>query len=184
MGKLYDEIDQRVRAFIEAQHMFFVATAPATLDGHVNLSPKGLDSFAVLGPREVAYLDLTGSGAETIAHVRENGRIVLMFCAFSGAPKIVRLHGTAGVVTPASGAWPALRASYPEHLGARAIIDVQVTRISDSCGYGVPAFSGAEERAALPRWAANKGAEGLRHYRREHNSRSIDGLPALEPAGE
>ena len=181
MGKRYEAITPELAGWIAAQPVFFVASAPLAASGHLNVSPKGLDTLRVLEPRRVAYLDLTGSGAETIAHVRENGRIVLMFCAFSGAPKIVRLHGTAAVVTPASGAWPALRASYPEHLGARAIIDVQVTRISDSCGYGVPAFSGAEERAALPRWAANKGAEGLRHYRREHNSRSIDGLPALEP---
>ena len=180
MGKRYEALTPELAGWIAAQPVFFVATAPLAASGHVNVSPKGLDTLRVLGPLRIAYLDLTGSGAETIAHVRENGRIVLMFCAFSGAPKIVRLHGAATVVSPASPTWADLRAYYPDHLGARAIIDVRVTRISDSCGYGVPTFSAVEDRVALPRWSTNKGAEGLRAYRREHNSRSIDGLPALE----
>lgn len=184
MGKAYEAITPELAAWVEKQALFFVGTAPLAAHGHVNVSPKGLDTLRIVGPRRVAYLDLTGSGAETIAHVRENGRIVLMFCAFSGPPKIVRLHGEARVVAPASPDWASLRGSFPGHLGARAVIDVQVTRISDSCGYGVPSFSGMEPRAALPRWAQNKGAAGLAAYRRRHNARSIDGLPALEASDE
>lgn len=184
MGKLYEGIAPELAAWIEKQPLFFVATAPLAASGHVNVSPKGLDTLRILGPRRLAYLDLTGSGAETIAHVRENGRIVLMFCAFAGPPKIVRCHGRARIVTPASAAWRELRARFPEHLGARAVIDIEVARVADSCGYGVPTFSGMEARVALPRWAENKGAEGLRAYRREQNARSIDGLAALEAADE
>src|SRR5689334_22125275 len=182
MGKLYEAITPELAQWIGAQAVFFVATAPLAADGHVNVSPKGLDTLRVLDPRRVAYLDLTGSGAETIAHVRENGRIVVMFCALSGPPKIVRVHGSARVVTAASPEWRALRPRFPDHMGARAVIDISVTRISDSCGYGVPSFSGVEQRIALPRWTQNKGPDGLVDYRRRNNSRSIDGLPALEPA--
>jgi hypothetical protein len=184
MGKLYEGIGAELAGWIEKQALFFVGTAPLAASGHVNVSPKGLDTLRILGPQRVAYLDLTGSGAETIAHVRENGRVVLMFCAFSGPPKIVRLHGAARAVTLASPEWPALRERFPAHMGARAVVDVQVARISDSCGYGVPTFSGMEPRIALPRWTENKGAEGLVAYRRQHNSRSIDDLPALEASGE
>lgn len=181
MGKVYEGITPELAEWVGKQALFFVGTAPLAGDGHVNVSPKGLDTLRILGPRRMAYLDLTGSGAETIAHLRENGRIVLMFCAFAGPPKIVRFHGKGTVVTPASAPWPALRARFPEHLGARAIIDVEVTRVSDSCGYGVPTFSNTEPRVALQRWTENKGPEGLRTYRRQHNARSIDGLPALGP---
>ena len=184
MGKLYADITPELAGWIEKQALFFVGTAPLSASGHVNVSPKGLDTLRILEPRRVAYLDLTGSGAETIAHVRENGRIVLMFCAFSGPPKIVRLHGAARIVTPASAEWRALRERFPARMGARAVVDVQVARIGDSCGYGVPSFSGVEPRAALERWTENKGAAGLVAYRRQHNSRSIDGLPALEAADE
>ncbi len=184
MGKVYEGITPELAEWIGAQALFFVATAPLAADGHVNVSPKGLDTLRVLDARRIAYLDLTGSGAETIAHVRENGRIVVMFCAFSGPPKIVRLHGTARVITAASTDWGALRPRFADQMGARAIVDVAVTRVSDSCGYGVPSFSGVEQRIALPRWTENKGPEGLVTYRRQHNARSIDGLPALEPAGK
>ena len=184
MGKLYEAITPELAQWIGAQAVFFVATAPLAADGHVNVSPRGLDTLRILEPRRIAYLDLTGSGAETIAHVRENGRIVVMFCALSGPPKIVRLHGTARVLTADSAEWRSLRSRFADHLGARAIIDVAVTRIGDSCGYGVPSFSGVEERVALRRWTENKGADGLVAYRRQHNARSIDGLPALEPADE
>jgi len=184
MGKVYEGITPELAEWLSRQALFFVGTAPLSADGHVNVSPKGLDSLRILEPRRVAYLDLTGSGAETIAHVRENGRIVLMFCALSGAPKIVRLHGRASAVTPAAAQWGELRARFPQHMGARAIIDVAVGRISDSCGYGVPSFSGMEPRVALARWTENKGPQGLVAYRRQHNSRSIDGIPALEPADE
>lgn len=184
MGKLYEGISAELAGWIEKQALFFVGTAPLSASGHVNVSPKGLDTLRILGPQRVAYLDLTGSGAETIAHVRENGRVVLMFCAFSGPPKIVRLHGQGRVVTPGSPDWASLRARFPAHPGARAVIDVRLSRISDSCGYGVPSFSAVGQRLALPRWTENKGAEGLLAYRRQHNSRSIDDLPALEAGGE
>lgn len=180
MGKVYEAITPELGEWIAGQPVFFVASAPLAADGHINLSPKGLDTLRILGPRRAAYLDLTGSGAETIAHVRENGRLVLMFCAFSGPPKILRLHGSATAVTPGSAAWRELRSRFQEHLGARAIVDLQVTRIADSCGYGVPSFTGVEPRIALDRWTGNKGAEGLRAYRRQYNARSIDDLPALE----
>ena len=184
MGKVYDAITPELAEWLGRQAVFFVGTAPLSADGHVNVSPKGLDSLRILGPRRVAYLDLTGSGAETVAHVRENGRIVLMFCALTGAPKILRLHGRARVVTPASAEWRELRGRFPEHLGARAVIDVELTRVGDSCGYGVPSFSGVEPRVALARWTENKGAQGLVAYRRQHNVKSIDGIPALAPADE
>jgi hypothetical protein len=179
MGRAHEEIGPELAAWIGAQPLFFVGTAPLSPGGHGNISPKGLDTLRILGPRRVAYLDLTGSGAETIAHLRENGRIVLMFCAFSGPPKIVRLHGKGQVVTPESPAWPQLRGQFPEYIGARAVIDVVVTRASDSCGFGVPTFSGPVDREALLRWAAAKGREGLPAYRRQKNSRSIDGLPGM-----
>lgn len=176
MGKEYAAITPELAAWIKAQPLFFVGTAPLAASGHVNVSPKGLDTLRILGPQRVAYLDLTGSGAETIAHVRENGRIVLMFCAFAGPPKIVRLHGKAQML-PASSP---LRGHFPAHMGARAIVDVALTRVSDSCGYGVPEFGAPEPRAALDMWTQKKGAEGLVAYRRQKNARSIDGLPALE----
>jgi hypothetical protein len=184
MGKTYEGISPELKAWVEKQPVFFVGTAPRADDGHVNVSPKGLDSLRILGPQRVAYLDLTGSGAETIAHVRENGRIVIMFCAFSGPPKIVRFHGKASVITSRSASWPELRGQFPAHLGARAIIDVAVTRTSDSCGYGVPAFEKAAQREALDMWTHKKGGEGIVAYRRQKNARSIDGLPALEPQDE
>ena len=183
MGKLYEEITPELSAWIGRQPMFFVATAPLAADGHVNLSPKGLDALRILGPRQVAYLDLTGSGAETIAHVRENGRIVLMWCAFSGPPKIVRLHGRATVVTRSSPDWQAWCARFPTMAAPRSVVVVDVTRVSDSCGYGVPQMSFVEHRDAMDRWAATRGAAALPAYRLEKNLRSIDGLPALD-AGE
>ena len=180
MGKEYAQIAPELAAWIKAQPLFFVGTAPLAASGHVNVSPKGLDTLRVLGPQRVAYLDLTGSGAETIAHVRENGRIVLMFCAFSGPPKIVRLHGKAAVVQLGS----ELDRHFPAHMGARAIVDVAITRISDSCGYGVPKFGKPEPREALDLWTQKKGAGGLVDYRRQKNARSVDGLPALAPEDE
>jgi hypothetical protein len=184
MGKVYEGITPEIAAWVEKQPVFFVGTAPLTAEGHVNVSPKGLDSLRILSPARVAYLDLTGSGAETIAHVRENGRIVIMFCAFSGPPKIVRFHGKASVVTPRSATWEALRGRFADHLGARAIIDIEVARISDSCGYGVPAFEKMSQREALDMWTQKRGAEGLVAYRRQKNARSIDGLPAFEEEDE
>ena len=181
MGRLYDVIDDTTRQWLAKQPVFFVATAPNDPDGHVNLSPKGAaGAFRVLGPTRVAYVDLVGSGVETAAHLRENGRIVLMFCAFAGPPKIVRLHGRARVLPLTS----KLRTEFADHIGARAIIDVAVTRVSDSCGYGVPKFGAPEPREALDMWTQKKGAEGLAAYRRQKNARSIDDLPALAPEDE
>ncbi|HYB43473.1 MAG TPA: pyridoxamine 5'-phosphate oxidase family protein [Candidatus Methylomirabilis sp.] len=180
MGKQHDAIDERLEVFLRSQRVFFVATAPLAAEGHINCSPKGLDTFAILGPRAVAYLDLTGSGVETIAHLRENGRIVLTFCAFEGAPKIVRLHGRGEVVEPGDPAFAALRERFPaHHEGVRSAIRVAVERIADSCGYGVPEYRYVADRSQLPQWAKRKGAGGTARYRAEHNLASIDGLPGV-----
>src|SRR5688572_15038623 len=181
MGQPYDEISDQLAAWIRSQHMFFVATAPLASDGVINCSPKGLDSFRILGPREVAYVDLTGSGIETIAHCRENGRIVLMFCAFDGAPKIVRLHGTCEVLMIGTLAFEQLVALFPEYPGARAILRVQLSRVSESCGYAVPKYNYVAQRDTLVGWAAKKGPDGLERYRQEKNARSLDRLPGLIP---
>lgn len=181
MGKTYEEITPELAAWIQQQHLFFVATAPRADDGHVNCSPKGLDTLRILGPRSLAYLDLTGSGSETIAHLRENRRILFMFCALAGAPKIVRLHGEGEVVTPASADWAELRGRFPALAGARTIIRARITRISDSCGYAVPKFEYVEDRDALQRWALSKSNEELQNYWKQKNSQSIDDLPSLDP---
>jgi Pyridoxamine 5'-phosphate oxidase len=181
MAKLFETIDDSLAAFIQRQQMFFVATAPLAGEGHVNLSPKGLDSFRILDGRTVAYADFVGSGIETIAHLKENGRIVLMFCAFEGPPKIVRLHGRGEVIEPAHAEFAALSAMFPEYVGLRAIIRVQCTRISDSCGYGVPLYAYQGERSQLLDWADRKGREAVVEYQRENNARSIDGLPGMNP---
>jgi hypothetical protein len=168
--------------WLEQQPVFFVATAPLDHDGHVNCSPKGnREEFAVLGPRRVAYLDQTGSGIETVAHLRENGRIVLMFCAFDGPPRIVRLHGTGRVITPESAELGEIgrrfaRCSDP---GARSIVVVDVSRVSDSCGYAVPLMDFRSHRPTLDEWAERKGRDGVRSYWGEKNSTSIDGLDGL-----
>jgi hypothetical protein len=179
MAKVFDGIDEKLAGWIRAQHLFFVATAPRADEGHVNLSPKGLDSFAILGPRSVAYLDLVGSGAETIAHLRENGRITLMFCAFEGPPRIVRLHGRGTVLEPGDADFPALAAQLPEYASTRSLIRVAVDRIADSCGYGVPLYEYKEERTQLRAWADRKGPDGVRRYQLDNNQTSLDGLPAL-----
>jgi hypothetical protein len=180
MGRVYEDISRELAAWIGQQHVFFVATAPLSRGGHVNTSPKGLDCLRIVGPRQVAYVDLTGSGAETIAHLRENGRIVLMFCAFAGPPKIVRLHGVGSVVTKTSDEWPAWCERFPMVSSARSIIVIDVTRVSDSCGFGVPQMDFSADRDTMIRWAEKKGDAGLETYRRAKNSVSIDGLPALD----
>jgi hypothetical protein len=182
MGKVLECIDTELAAWMRQQHVFFVATAPLAQDGHVNCSPKGGDCFRVLGPLEVAYQDYTGSGAETAAHLRENGRIVVMFCAFDGKPNIVRLHGRGELLTPDQADYEALAAQFPPNPGARAIIRVQVARVSTSCGYSVPTFDFRADRDILDKWATAKGEEGLAEYRRTKNVVSIDGLPALQEA--
>lgn len=191
MATVYPELDERLTKFIAAQPIFFVATAPCLTasgeGGHVNVSPKGYrDTFAILGPRAVAYLDLTGSGAETIAHLRQNGRITIMFCSFERAPKILRLYGAGRVVLPGEPDWPGLAARFGSghvrcaELGSeRAIIAVEVDRICDSCGYAVPIMDLREERDVLTQWSERRTPDGLAAYRAEKNSVSIDGLPAL-----
>ncbi|HET6793468.1 MAG TPA: pyridoxamine 5'-phosphate oxidase family protein [Acidimicrobiales bacterium] len=180
MGRLYDAVDGRLADFIRKQPVFFVATAPLSGDGHVNCSPKGGEgSLAVLDGRRVAYLDRTGSGAETIAHLRENGRIVIMFCSFEGPPRIVRLHGRGRVVCVGDDGFEEASRPFPPALGARAVITVDIDRISDSCGYGVPLMDFRAHRGAMDDWADKKGPDGLVEYRGEKNAASIDGLPAL-----
>lgn len=180
MAKVLDGISDRLAAWMMDQPVFFVATAPIAADQHVNCSPKGLSgTFTVLGPHQVAYLDLTGSGIETIAHLRENGRIVLMFCAFSGKPSIVRLHGTGRVVTSTEPAFAELIPRFSDHLGARAVIVIDVHRVSDSCGWAVPSMSLESERDILDLDHAKRGLSGLAEYRAEHNLASIDHLPGL-----
>ena len=179
MGKVRTTLDEVAEQFIRAQPMFFVASAPIDAQGHVNLSPKGMDSFRILGPSTVAYLDLTGSGVETVAHIKENGRVVLMFCAFQGPPNIFRLHGRGRVVEPAQPEFEELAARFPAYESERSIVVVELTRVSDSCGYGVPLMKYEGERPQLLAWARKKGPEGLAAYRREKNRRSVDGLPGL-----
>lgn len=179
MGRTYEAIDQRLRDFMEAQRIFFVATAPLDGGGHVNLSPKGLDTFRVLAPDQVAWLDLNGSGAETIAHLRENGRVTLMFCAFQGPPKILRLYGAGEVVEPGHPEFQELRKQFPRELEARSVIRVRLERIADSCGFGVPLYALEGDRTQLVDWADRKGPDGILEYQRAKNARSIDGLPAL-----
>ena len=178
MGKPHESISPELKGFIEAQHVFFVATAPLEATGHVNLSPKGMDTFRVLSPTRVAYLDLTGSGNETAAHLAQNGRVTFMFCAFDGKPMILRLYGRGRVVTPGSVEWADLSVHFPPLTGTRQIIVADLTRVQTSCGFGVPLMNVESERDALLRWAEAKGDDGLRRYRQEKNRVSIDGLPA------
>jgi predicted pyridoxine 5'-phosphate oxidase superfamily flavin-nucleotide-binding protein len=180
VGKVLDSIDDALAAWIQAQPVFFVATAPSGPGGHVNLSPKGYDTLRVLDPTTVAYLDLTGSGVETVAHLRENGRITLMLCAFDGPPRIVRLHGTGEVVQPDDPEWGELVNGFTEHPGARAIIRAHVERVSSSCGFGVPFMSLVGERPTLDQANGRKGEAALADYRAEKNAASIDGLPGLD----
>ena len=179
MGKVYEAIDERLAKLIGRQHLFFVATAALSAEGSVNLSPKGLDSFVILDPHTVAYLDLVGSGAETIAHLRENGRITILFCSFEGPPLLLRLYGRGEVVEPGDEGFETLLTRFPKYPGARSIIRVSTTRIADSCGFGVPLYRFEGERTQLMSWAEHKGEEGLREYQLGNNRVSLDGLPAL-----
>ena len=184
MGKTYTSLPDHIREFIQRQKLFFVATAPLTEHGHVNCSPKGFDTFRILDDATVGYLDLTGSGAETIAHLRENGRMVILFCAFDGPPLIVRLYGKGRVVQPDHPEFASLARSFPEHGGTRSIILLEISRVTDSCGYGVPLYDYREERPQYPSWLSKKeGSDGLAAYQREKNATSMDGLPALETGG-
>ena len=182
MATVWNEIDDKLAAWLLAQPVLFVGTAPLAGDGHVNVSPKGMaGTFAVLGPHRVAYLDYFGSGAETIAHVRENSRIVVMGCAFTGPPKIVRLHGRARAVLVGDPGFAELRAVFPKERdkGLRAVIDIDVERIADSCGYSVPLLDFVADRDVLDR-AQERRPEGYYEgYAVQRNAQSIDGLPAL-----
>jgi len=160
--------------------MFFVATAPLSAEAHINCSPKGLDSFRIINGNTVAYQDLTGSGVETIAHLKENGRIVIMFCAFDGPPKIIRFHGIGEVITSGDEGFEELNVQFPQRMGTRAYIKINVTRISDSCGYSIPLYEFKQDRDVMDKWVANKGPEGLVEYRALKNKESIDGIDALK----
>jgi pyridoxamine 5'-phosphate oxidase-like protein len=190
MAKLFDEIDDKLQAFIERQPMFFVATAPSGDGGHVNLSPKGgANLFQVTGPHGFAYVDLMGSGIETIAHLRENGRIVVMFCAFDGGPKIVRLHGTGAPVQQGDDGFAEALARFDitaeQRDAVRSVIEIEVTRVADSCGFVVPRMDYVGERDQLYRYAENRlrkeGEEAVRAYVTANNAESIDGLTGLDP---
>jgi hypothetical protein len=179
MAKVLPQIDSELAAWIAAQPLFFIASAPLSGEGHVNLSPRGLDSLRVLAPHEVAFYDLTGSGNETAAHLAENGRITLMFCAFAGAPRILRLFGKGEVVRPDAPGWDELRHHFGAGLPpARQIIRITVSRVQTSCGYGVPLMTLQGQRDDLVHWAEKKGTEGLVEYQQRNNRHSIDGLPA------
>ncbi len=180
MGRVYDGIDERLAEWIARQPMFFVATAPAG-GGHVNVSPKGLDgTFAIVDPRTVAYLDLGGSGAETIAHIRENGRITVMFNAFEGPARIVRLYGRGDTIYPDDPEWEDVVARFAGHDRPRCIVRIRLDRIADSCGYGVPKMRLFAQRTRLTDWVAARTDEELAAYRAEKNAVSIDGLPAID----
>jgi hypothetical protein len=180
VGTVFSMIDDSVRKFIEAQPLFFVGSAPLDPGGHVNVSPKGLDTLRILGPATIAYLDLTGSGIETVSHLKENGRIVLMFCNFQGPPKILRLYGRGRVIELGHLEFQPLANHFPVYDGARAVILIEISRIADSCGYGVPLLTYEGQRSQLPAWSKKLGSVELEKYRREKNSRSIDGDPGLE----
>ena len=176
MAKFTESISEAHAAFIDAQPLFFVATAPP--GGRINISPKGLDgTFTILGPNRVAFLNLTGSGNETAAHLRQDPRITLMFCAFAGDPKILRLYGTARAVHPRDAEWPALAALFPDLPGKRQVIVVEVESVNSSCGFAVPLMDFKQHRPMLPAWAERKGADGIERYWRDRNATSFDGLP-------
>lgn len=179
MAKIFPEITDELRAWITRQKIFFVATAPLSAQGHVNCSPKGADTFRVLDARTVIYLDLTGSGAETIAHLRENKRIVVMFCAFEGEPRVLRFHGRGECVRKKDAEFPSLARHFRDNLAVRSIIKINVERVSTSCGYAVPLYDFRQQRETLETWAKRKGPLGLDIFRRDHNTVSIDGLPGL-----
>lgn len=177
--KLYDKIDDKMREFIAAQKLFFVATAPLSEDGHVNVSPKGYDSFVVMDDYTVAYLDLGGSGIETQAHLQENGRITIMFCAFEGKANILRLYGKGEAFDFDHPRFEELRSLFAHIGNARAVIVIHVTRIADSCGFAVPFMDYVSERDQLKRVHANRSAEEFKAKRYDTNAESIDGLPGL-----
>lgn len=178
MGKVLEAIDERLSAWIGRQHVFFVATAPSQ-GGHVNVSPKGQDTLVVLDPRTVAYADLTGSGVETIAHLRDNGRVTIMLCAFEGPPDIVRLFGSGEVLLAGTAEHEELRPRFPDLPGVRSIIRVRLERVQTSCGFAVPLMDFAGNRTLLSEWTQRRTDEQLAEYQATRNQESIDGLPGL-----
>jgi hypothetical protein len=177
MAKFYDAITDELIQWIDEQHIFFVASAPLSAEGHVNLSPKGRDCLRVYSPNRVAYLDMTGSGNETSAHMKENGRITFMFCSFEAAPRILRLYGTGRVVLPTDAEWDTLIGDFTMLSGARQIIVADIHKAQTSCGFAVPFMDYVSERDTLEKWAENRGEDGLKAYHAEKNARSLDGLP-------
>ncbi|RAT95850.1 pyridoxamine 5'-phosphate oxidase family protein [Brevibacillus sp. Leaf182] len=182
MGQLFSELRPEHEKFIKKQRMFFVASAPMDKDGHVNLSPKGYDSFRIISPNEVSYLDLTGSGNETSAHLQENGRITIMFCAFEGPPLIMRLFGKGTVILPDTPRWDELVNDFPLLPGARQIITVNIQEVKTSCGWAIPFYSYSKERETLQKWTLAKDEQELLDYQKEYNVVSMDGLPT--PLGQ
>jgi hypothetical protein len=179
MSEVLPALDDDLIDWMSRQHVFFVATAP-TAGGHVNLSPKGYDSLRVLDPLRVAYLDLTGSGAETVAHVREDGRMTMMFCAFEGPPRILRLYGRGTAHVRGTERYEELAPRFPDLPGARAIVELEVERVQTACGYSVPLLAFEGERPTLQQWASRRSDEDLQAYRTAKNTTSIDGLPAFD----
>lgn len=177
MAKFYESINEQIGEFIKKQHIFFVSSAPLSPNGHVNLSPKGLDSFRVLSPNRVAYMDIISSGNETSAHTFENGRITIMFCSFEGSPNILRLFGTGRTVLPGDAEWKDLAQNFNLISSTRQIIVAEITKVQTSCGYGVPLYEYKGERDQHFKWAEKIGPDGLIAYRNENNLTSIDGLP-------
>lgn len=180
MGSIYPELNGDLVAWIKKQKMFFVATAPLASGGLINCSPKGGDTFRVIDRHTVAYQDLTGSGAETISHLRENGRMVIMFCAFEGPPMILRLYGKGDVLLPGDPAFSSMASLFPENAGIRSIIRLNIQRIADSCGMAVPNYDFQSYREDLNEWTRGSGPQKLLEYRRRKNAKSIEGLPALD----
>lgn len=177
MGKFFEQINQHHRDFIAKQKMFFVASAPISATGHVNLSPKGIDSFRVLTDKQVAYMDIIGSGNETSAHLLENGRITLMFCAYDGPPNILRLYGRGRTLLPGDAEWSDIAAHFELQLATRQIILAEIDMVQTSCGFSVPLYNYQGERDQAVKWANAKGADGLETYKKEKNRVSLDGLP-------
>lgn len=177
MAKFFEEINDNHHAFIDKQKMFFTASAPLDAKGHVNLSPKGMDSFRILSATRVAYMDINGSGNETSAHMLENGRITIMFCAFEGAPNIMRLYGKGYTVLPGDKEWDELAILFELPLASRQIIVADVHKVQTSCGFGVPYYEYNGERDQAVKWAESKGEQGLEQYQAEKNLVSMDGLP-------
>ena len=180
MGKTYDKLNDALKTFIGEQKMFFVGTAPLSGDGLVNISPKGLDSLRILDDLTVAYVDLTGSGIETVSHVKENGRLVMMFCSYGDRPYIVRLHGKGEILENGDAGFDGLRQQFPEYPYVRAIVKLNVERVSDSCGWGVPKYEYVGQRDTYMRYGEQRTDEQIHEGQLKKNMKSLDGLPGLK----